>query len=642
MNRTIRNRLYRVLTTVLIALLLFLSATYAQWFENGTPVCVDSGYQTAPAIASDSRGEAVIAWQGAGVVIQRVNAFGDLLWDPDGVVVCSGNARDYSLVADPLGGAAVAWSQRRGARYEVLLQRITRFGRLLFGANGLDICTANGDMASPAIEQPECNAYIVAWQDSRGIDADIFAQKVNSAGTIMWDGAGLPVCSVPGDQESPAVVIDGAGGVIAVWIDARGPDKDIYAQRISGDGAPLWTSGGIPLCAAAGNQDGVRIMPDGSGGAVAVWQDGRDGSIDIYAQRIDGDGSPLWEANGVAVCAIAADQIQPSAVADGAGGIIVAWSDYRGGEADIMAQRLDASGSEIWQAGGVALCASTGNQSSPFAVADGEGGAIVSWQDDRGSDSDIHAQRISASGSALWIQDGAVVCNAPGDQLAPKIAPDGAGGAFIPWEDRRSGESDIYIQRINAMGSPIQTPVAEYSAFLDNGGITVKWTISEEGEMLRYSVWRSEGRQGIYKSKLVSTVQKGRSFAFTDDTCIPGLTYTYRIEYRSGNRSYSLFTTEPIHIPAEKRPHVQSHPNPFNPSTTISYELPARGRVNLDIYDAAGRRIVRLVDAVQDEGLHRVVWDGRDSNGSEVASGIYFSRLVTVSETVTQKMVLIR
>lgn len=89
MKKNNRYRLYRVLPTVLIALLLFISATYAQWFENGTPVCVTAGDQLSPQIASDSRGETVIAWDGEGVVVQRINAFGDILWDADGVVLMS-------------------------------------------------------------------------------------------------------------------------------------------------------------------------------------------------------------------------------------------------------------------------------------------------------------------------------------------------------------------------------------------------------------------------------------------------------------------------------------------------------------------------------------------------------------------------
>jgi hypothetical protein len=355
------------------------------------------------------------------------------------------------------------------------------------------------------------------------------------------------------------------------------------------------------------------------------------------------DGSILWGADGTPVCAVTADQSSPTVVPDGSGGVIAAWSDMRYAGADIMAQRIDASGTELWQAGGVPLCTSPGDQTIPYAAVDRAGGAIVTWQDESGDSPDIRAQRISASGGIVWEENGVVVCNAPGAQLSPRIAPDGVGGAFMSWEDLRSGETDIYAQRITGSGRPAEPPVAIYSATLGKNGITVKWTVSSDVELLRFYVGRSAGPGENYRMILVSIEQKGNSFSFTDETFSSGIVYTYRIGYRSGSRSYILFTTEPVSVPAEKHPQAQSHhPNPFNPSTTISYELSARSRVRLDIFDAAGRRIKRLVDAVQDEGIHRIIWNGRDSNGSQVASGIYFSRLTTDGSTVTRKMVLVR
>ena len=76
--------------------------------------------------------------------------------------------------------------------------------------------------------------------------------------------------------------------------------------------------------------------------------------------------------------------------------------------------------------------------------------------------------------------------------------------------------------------------------------------------------------------------------------------------------------------------------------STVLLDIGMEPHVTLAIYDAAGRRIVQLVDAVQEEGLHRITWDGRDSRGAQVASGIYFSRLVADGTTVTGKMVLAR
>jgi len=84
-----------------------------------------------------------------------------------------------------------------------------------------------------------------------------------------------------------------------------------------------------------------------------------------------------------------------------------------------------------WQVDGVVLCSDNLTaQLVPLSVSDGQGGAIVTWRDD-GVDFDIYAQRVDAAGNVLWTASGVAICIAVGAQLAPCIAPDGAGGAII-------------------------------------------------------------------------------------------------------------------------------------------------------------------------------------------------------------------
>ena len=91
---------------------------------------------------------------------------------------------------------------------------------------------------------------------------------------------------------------------------------------------------------------------------------------------------------------------------------------------------------------------------------------------------------------------------------------------------------------------------------------------------------------------------------------------------------------------------AQNHPNPFNPSTTISFYLPEsagiRQPVYLAVYDIQGRRVKILIDSVLKEGSHSILWDGRNDRMSEVSSGIYFYSLTTGNETHTRKMVVLK
>ena len=73
---------------------------------------------------------------------------------------------------------------------------------------------------------------------------------------------------------------------------------------------------------------------------------------------------------------------------------------------------------------------------------------------------------------------------------------------------------------------------------------------------------------------------------------------------------------------------AQNAPNPFNPSTSIRYELPSRASVNLRVYNAHGQVVATVVDGVaQDAGSHTARWNGRTASGTEAASGMYFFRL---------------
>ena len=97
----------------------------------------------------------------------------------------------------------------------------------------------------------------------------------------------------------------------------------------------------------------------------------------------------------------------------------------------------------------------------------------------------------------------------------------------------------------------------------------------------------------------------------------------------------------PIYLP-QNAVLYQNYPNPFNPSTTIAYRLQKAADVQLAIYTSAGERVTVLVAGPQAAGSYRVQWNGRDSRGESVASGIYFYRLTAGKENAMRKMVLLK
>jgi hypothetical protein len=87
---------------------------------------------------------------------------------------------------------------------------------------------------------------------------------------------------------------------------------------------------------------------------------------------------------------------------------------------------------------------------------------------------------------------------------------------------------------------------------------------------------------------------------------------------------------------------VSAYPNPFNPQTTISFELFADSNVDLAVYNMVGQRVATLVNGFKDSGSYNVEWNGADSGGSELASGIYMVKLVTDNGMITNKVTLLK
>jgi hypothetical protein len=729
-----------------------------RWTTDGVPLCGYTGNQQYPAIAYDGAGGAIVTWldnrsSSWDVYAQKVNASGSVQWKGGGVALCTAKERQASptIAFDGAGGAIVTWLDSRNGNYSNYTQRVNALGSVQWTANGVALGTAWGDQRSPAIISDDAGGAIVAWSDERSGSTDLYAQRVNASGTSQWaangvvfitapsnitmtsDGAGgaiitwqvshystwdiyaqrvnasgevqwtangVALCTAAGDQTLPQITSDGAGGAIIAWRDHRnGSSYEIYAQRVNASGEVQWTANGVAIGTTTTQEEGsFRITSDDMGGAIVTWQDYRSGSnYDIYAQRVDASGSVQWTADGVDLCTLTSQQQYPVITSDDAGGAIVAWQDFRSGNADIYAQRMSASGAVLWAANGVAICtaprdqnrpgivsdgaggaivlrwdfplygpsyvyvqrvnalgavqwtvdgvalSTVGEQYYPAMTSDGAGGAIITWQDSRKKSWDIYAQRVNASGAIQWTTSAAAICTAPGGGTSPRVISDGSGGGIIAWQDGRCG-AHIYAQRIRASGQIVATTLQNYSAALEGASIRIGWSLFEIDTSARFSIFRGSAPDWEYVELESANINKDRlSFTFTDEACHPGSTYKYRVDCAvEGAARRILFETDAIAIPAIPVTLYQNHPNPFNPQTVIRFYLPQDQEIFLDVYDVAGRRVARLAEGKTEKGYHEVTWDGRNSSGIGCSSGVYFSRLKAGKSTISRKIVIMR
>ncbi len=447
-------------------------ATWPTDSHTNVPICTAAHAQVEPSITTDGAGGAIITWQDlrktdmygsssdADIYAQRVDANGVTRWTLDGVGICTANKHqiDPSIVSDGAGGAIIVWSDSRaGGPLVAYAQRVDANGVPQWTRDGVAVCKAFGGQLNVAAVADGAGGAIVVWQDGRHAGGfDIYAQRIDGSGASQWATDGVALCTNAATQLQPAVAADGTGGAIVAWQDARGSRTGIFAQRVDGRGELKWTTDGVAVCAV--DRDGLgfpSVAADGDQGAFVTWEDRRGRDAKVYAQHLDAAGSGSWAANGLSLCGADGAQLTPTLAADDSGGAIVAWEDDRNpNDPQVYAQHVRSSGALAWGTEGLGIAAAPGGQARPALVPDGAGGAILSWEDTRGSNSDIYAQRVSSTGVLQWANAGVAVSAADQDQLRARLVTDMNGGAIVTWGDFRTGTSwDVYAQRVDHAGN---------------------------------------------------------------------------------------------------------------------------------------------------------------------------------------------
>jgi hypothetical protein len=87
---------------------------------------------------------------------------------------------------------------------------------------------------------------------------------------------------------------------------------------------------------------------------------------------------------------------------------------------------------------------------------------------------------------------------------------------------------------------------------------------------------------------------------------------------------------------------LKNYPNPFNPTTTIMFEIGVAGKTQVDIYNIKGQKVKTLFDEEMETGQHSIIWNGKDSNNKNVSSGMYFYKISVNGKQKTKKMIMLK
>jgi len=494
---------------ILLALLAIISNVFwAQNILDCIPVVKEINNQINQVVVGTNDGGAIIAWQdfrngnNYNIYAQRVSDDGVLLWQNliTGKLICGGDSQkeNLSMVSINGAGAIIAWQDSRNGNTDIYAQWIDLNGDIAMGwpAAGQAICTDPSIQSPPKMVEDGLGGAFVVWSDDRGGDSDIWVRHILSTGALGTEKR-IQLETETQDQINPAITSDGANGAIIAYEQYNGADWDIYAQRIDPNNNNLWIAGGVPACIANLDQKNPSLVNDAVGSAIIVWEDYVNTTWDIYAQRVasvPATGAIQWTANGVAIMAIALDQIHPVIVAAGQYTAIIAWEHYLSAtDSNIYAHMISggAAGTTPTLPWGTPVPVSTLDDSlqrNPQAVADGAGGIIVAYETGENlaaNGYDIYANHLDAAGgfTGAGVTGGYVVCTWDTDQTKPMItySPTATNNVIYAWLDKRNdpaaGIHDIYtlgevaeIYTLNVYSTGyLQPPTDIYRNLVDTG-----------------------------------------------------------------------------------------------------------------------------------------------------------------------------
>jgi hypothetical protein len=191
--------------------------------------------------------------------------------------------------------------------------------------------------------------------------------------------------------------------------------------------------------------------------------------------------------------------------------------------------------------------------------------------------------------------------------------------------------------------TPLPVELSAFEAIAGDGEVTLRWTTASELNNDRFEVMRttSTGWTVVGMVDGAGNSQSATNYEFVDRAVINNVTYTYRLTSRDINGTVHIYTQTVMATPKATVPTEyslsQNFPNPFNPSTSISYSLKETGLVTLKVFSIDGREVATLVNQVQEANKYSV-----NFNGNNLASGVYMYQLKVNDFSAVRKMVLMK
>ncbi len=568
----------------------------------------------------------------SGVHLNGFDADGSAVWDADGFPASTGmnGGCSRSTIASSSNHVFIAWEDSRMAENN---QRIPccqvlslEDGDALHEPYGIPLIESYGNETTHAwsnyIQMTSDNqeGVIAIWYaDLQSTERykRIFAQRINPSGEMLWGNNGIEIewdrseytNADVADNALPSIIsLTDSTYIVAFEVSSPDHESALVVQRLDRDANQGWESAPLGFILAEGesysNLYGLQSTADGSTYIMYNTYDDRN----VYLQKITSDGELGWDESLLIVEYESVRNIQMVAANNS---LVVVWQE---GEF-LQGQLVTTNGDLLHPIEGETICSI--HQYSNFAIRGTDD--LSFWLVWSAYPRPRYNRLNTLFNSVIGSDNGFELFSGDISYFTNfELCSDDDNGIYVFW---KSFNDDRYSYRY--------THILEDGAFADEEYAT-------EGAIL------SETYGGVSDLCIDSDGFHGVVTAWTDTRA--------RRVYYGGGEAYAMrvndFTIDAPEtgytaLPAQWEL-FPAYPNPFNPSTNLSFTVPEYGIVRLTVCDILGREVVRLADGPLSAGVYTYSWDGMDRNGRAVASGTYFFRLDGEGVNTSRSMILLK
>lgn len=509
---------------------------------------------------------------------------------------------------------------------------------------------------------------IICWLEESG-SGSLRIQKIDNLGNFKWTEKGVLVDSYAGtgftaDSDYPLVFSDNKGGALVIYRKVFFEREDVFFQKIDSYG----NSFTAPVCLSSyygGYNYSPAAVKTSSNKIAVTWENFSSGDFNIHAQLIDPDGNKLWNnGNEAVVCNVGFDQRKPSIMCGKYNDIFISWLDGRNYTEyyfDLYANKLDSNGiAGIYEQKGKLIFRKVNPRNSRKDVffnhnmiqSDNNSFITAIEHSMDNQFSNVILIKANSDLDREWLMD----MHSDSHQSKPLITENDNYGAGIIWNNEKSNENDIYGIVISKDGRVIwgsgsgrkiscDDAKSSYLKLLPCEKISNGFYISQDRLYLN---WVTTNTNRLFVKDLYLTDESAQcenTLEIQDDisegeyTSITSHENYAVIVYRQAGSIFASLRniTGKGFTQTYEKPVLENFPNPFNPSTNLSFSIPSDGFVRLSVFDITGRLIKTLVSEFKTAGNYKM-----DFDGSGLSSGVYFSRLEFNGAAHTKRMTMIK